>query len=182
LILVSALASLVRLVSAVQLWLAGIIFIGCVLLYGAEVFTRGFLNSSIPEYFEIVGIGFVYVFLFGAAALYGRDEDIIIGFLFDRVPQAVQKWWLLGVHLLVMVTMAVTGIAAFNIMQLQWSTPTPLLGISESTRWFPLAIASISIVFTSGCRVVACIVWLSRRERPQILYPTDPIQDGATEV
>jgi TRAP-type C4-dicarboxylate transport system permease small subunit len=179
---VTALASFVRLVSTVQLWIAGVIFIGCVLFYGAEVFTRGLLNSSIPEYFEIVGIGFIYVFLFGAAALYGRDEDIIIGFLFDRASQAVQKWWLLVVHLLVMVTMAVTGIATFNIIQLQWSTPTPLLGISESTRWFPLAVACVSIVFTSGCRVVACIVWLNRGERPQILYPTDPIQDGATEV
>ena len=176
------LTQFVNFVGAVQLWLAALIFVGCVMLYGAEVFARGLLNRSIPEYFEIVGIGFVYVFLFGAAALYARDEDIVIGFVYDRAPALMQPWWLFGVHTAVAASAVVTASATFDIIALQWTTPTPLLGVPESIRWIPLAIASVSMAATAGCRMAACVVWATRCEQPDLLQPIGSKEDDLREL
>jgi TRAP-type C4-dicarboxylate transport system permease small subunit len=174
--------SIVRFAANLQLWAAAAIFVACVVFYGVEVFARGLLNRSIPEYFEFVGIGFVYVFLFGAAALYGRDEDIVIGYLFDRAPSHARPWWLLLVHALTAATMAATFVATFRIITLQWTTPTPLLGVPEGVRWIPLAIASASITASALVRTVACAAWLRRGERPTLLDPPQPIEDNLKEI
>ena len=71
-------AWLVRALTFVLLVSAGTLFVVSVGVYATEIVLRGGFRTSFPEYYEIVGIAFIYVFLLGAAALYARNEDIII--------------------------------------------------------------------------------------------------------
>jgi TRAP-type C4-dicarboxylate transport system permease small subunit len=166
---VKTLARLVRLAGTAQLWLAAAIFAACIALYAVEIAMRLLFHGGFPDYFEIIGISFLYVFLLGAAALYARDEDIIIDFLYLKAPPAVQAWWLLGVHCIVAVTVAVTAVVTWRLIVLQSAVPTPLLRIPESVRWVPLLIATGSILLTATARAVACAVWIRSGQVPDLL-------------
>jgi TRAP-type C4-dicarboxylate transport system permease small subunit len=94
----------------------------------------------------------------------------------------MQPWWLLGVHTVVAASAVVTAFATFDIIALQWTTPTPLLGVPESIRWIPLGIASVSMVATAGCRMAACIVWATQGEKPDLLLSTASKEDDLREL
>jgi TRAP-type C4-dicarboxylate transport system permease small subunit len=165
------LEKLVWFLSTVQLVASGTLFVALITVYAIEVFVRNAFGGGFVEYYEIVGIGFLYVFMFGAAALYGRDEDITVSFIFLRAPSGLKAWWVLTVYVLICATTVVLGWESWKLISLQWTTPTPLLGVPESTRVVPVFAASISIAITSGCRIVACIVWLISGTRSQLLPP-----------
>ena len=53
---------------------ATVVSIGATMVYAAEIVMRGFLNTGYPDYYEVVGIAFIYIFMFGAGALYARTR------------------------------------------------------------------------------------------------------------
>lgn len=175
-------ARVVRMLAWVQLALAGVLLVEGMCVNGAEIVMRSFFNTSYPDYYEVVGISFIYVFLFSAAALYARDEDIVIDMVFDFVPAAAKPWWVLVVHVIVAMTMVLVLVYTIQLIGLQSRTPTPLLGIPEAVKWWPLAIASTSITFTSLVEAWSCLYWIRSGTRPKTwpyhLFDHDPVEEA----
>lgn len=157
----------VRALTWVQLVVAGVLLVVGMCVNGAEIIMRSFFNTSYPDYYEVVGIAFIYVFLLSAGALYARDEDIVIGMVFDLTPASVRPWWVMVVHVLVAAGMAIVLSYTIRLIGLQSRTPTPLLGIPEAVKWWPLAFASVSIIYTSLVEACSCALWIRSGMRPK---------------
>ncbi len=163
-------ARVVRLLAWAQLAIAGVLFVEATMVYGAEIIMRGMLNTSYPEYYEVVGISFIWIFLLSAGALYARDQDVVIDMIYAHVPKRGQPWWVLVVQLSITATMALTLYYTLWLIDLQSHTPTPLLRVPEAIKWYPLAIASASIVFTSLVEAWRCAIWIATGERPDVWH------------
>lgn len=157
----------VRALAWVQLVAAGVLLVIGMGVNGAEIVMRSFFNTSYPDYYEVVGISFIYVFLLSAGALYARDEDIVIDMLFGLMPPSLRPWWVMAVHVLVAASMAIVLFYTIRLIGLQSSTPTPLLGIPEAVKWWPLAFASVSIIYTSLVEACSCGLWIGSGTRPK---------------
>ena len=175
-------ARLVRGLAWIELGAAGLLLGAATLVYGAEIVMRTFLNTSYPDYYEVVGFTFIYIFLFGAAALYALDEDIVIGMLHDLAPPRLRRWWVLAVYLLVACTMALVLVYTVQLIGLQRNTPTPLLRVPEAIKWYPLAIASVSIIASSLLEAWGCVLWIASGVRPKTwpepLLAQQPVEEA----
>jgi TRAP-type C4-dicarboxylate transport system permease small subunit len=174
-----AAARAVRVMTALYLGLAGVLFVLGLALYATEIMLRYVFDTGLPEYYEIVGIGFIYVFLFGAAALYGRSEDIVIDLLYTRLPPPAQRWLAFAVHLAVAATMLLVAVQGWRLAAAQWNIPTPLLEVSEGIKVIPLVLAAASIAFASATEAWACLIWIATGTRHQIW--TRPFFDQSIE-
>ena len=163
-----AAARLVRALTWLQLTVAGILFVFSLGLYTAEVVMRTGFSTGYPEYYEVVGFAFIYVFLLGAGALYARNEDIMIEAIYQRLSQRAAAWLVLLVYAAMAVTMGVIFVHTWSLIQLQMNTPTPLLGVPESVKWFPLLFLSASVTLTSLVEVWGCANWVASGTRPLV--------------
>ena len=163
-----AAARVVRTLTWAQLALAGVLFILSLGLYTAEVVMRTYFNTGYPEYFEVVGFAFMYVFLLGAGGLYARNEDIMIEAIYHRLGERARMWLVSMVYVAMVVTMAVIFYHTWKLIGLQMNTPTPLLGVPESVKWIPLLFLSASIVFTSLVELWGCVHWIAGGTRPLV--------------
>ena len=175
----AAAAQAVRAMTALCLVLSGTLFVLGLALYATEIMLRYVFDTGLPEYYEIVGIGFIYVFLLGAAALYGRSEDIVIDLLYARLPPAAQRWLAFAIQLAVAATMFLVALEGWRLAVAQWSIPTPLLGVSEGIKVIPLVLAAASIAFTSATEAWACLIWIATGTRRLIW--TRPFFDQSIE-
>jgi TRAP-type C4-dicarboxylate transport system permease small subunit len=174
-----AAARLVRAMTHTYLALAATLFLLGLGLYTTEIVLRYGFRTGIPEYYELVGIGFIWVFLLGAAALYARNEDITIDLLHARLPERARPWLQLAVQLAVAVTMAVVAWYGWDLARRQWRTPTPLLKVSEAVRVAPLVLASASIVLSSLVEAWAALITIQAGRRVRV-WP-HPFFDQETE-
>jgi TRAP-type C4-dicarboxylate transport system permease small subunit len=178
----SAAARAVRVLAWLQLSLAMLILVAATLVYGAEIVMRSFFNTSYPDYYEVVGISFIYVFLFGAGALYARNEDIVIDTLYGFAPRRAKPWWVMIVHIVVALTMVLVLIYTVQLIGLQRSTPTPLLGIPEAVKWWPLAAVSVSMIYSSLVEAWSCALEIISGTRPKTwpnpMFDHDPAEDA----
>ncbi len=163
-----AAARLVRALTWIQLTVAGILFILSLGLYTAEVVMRTGFSTGYPEYYEVVGFAFIYVFLLGAGALYARNEDIMIEAVYQRLGDRAKVWMVLIVYAGMVGTMGVIFVHTWILIQLQMNTPTPLLGVPESVKWFPLLFLSASITLTSLVEMWGCANWVVSGTRPLV--------------
>ena len=163
-----AAARVVRTLTWAQLALAGVLFILSLGLYTAEVVMRTFFNTGYPEYFEVVGFAFMYVFLLGAGGLYARNEDIMIEAVYLRLGERGRMWLVSIVYAAMVVTMAVIFFHTWKLIGLQMNTPTPLLGVPESVKWIPLLFLCASVVFTSLVELWGCAHWIASGMRPLV--------------
>ena len=166
----------VRGLVTVYYWIAGILFVLSLLALTTEITLRYCFNRSIPESAEVIVIGFVYVYLFGAAALYGRNEDITIDVVYRMLPETFQGWLMLVVHLAVGVTMGVVLFYTLTLIELQGHLLTPVALLPMSIWYWPLVVATASILFTSSIEVWACLIWIASGSRPEV-WPRDPQGD-----
>jgi TRAP-type C4-dicarboxylate transport system permease small subunit len=166
-------ARLVRGLTWAQLAMSGVLFILALGLYTAEVVMRTGFSTGYPEYYEVVGYAFIYVFLFGAGALYARNEDIMIEAIYQHLGQRAKAWLELVVYVTMAVTMVIVGIHTWILIGLQMNTPTPLLEVPESVKWFPLLFLCASIAFTSAIEAWGCVIWIARGTRP-LVWTTPP--------
>ena len=112
-----AAARLVRALTWIQLTVAGILFILSLGLYTAEVVMRTGFSTGYPEYYEVVGFAFIYVFLLGAGALYARNEDIMIEAVYQRLGDRAAAWLVLIVYAGMAVTMVMIFIHTWILIQ-----------------------------------------------------------------
>jgi TRAP-type C4-dicarboxylate transport system permease small subunit len=172
-------AGLVRALTVLYLWAAGALFLLGLALYTAEIVLRYGFDSGIPEYYELVGIGFIYVFLLGAAALYARSEDIVIDLIYARLPARAQAWLELAVQVAIVATMIVVAVQAWRLAVAQWNIPTPLLQVPEAVKVLPLVVGAASIALASAVEAWACAMSIASGPRRSIW--TRPFFDQITE-
>jgi TRAP-type C4-dicarboxylate transport system permease small subunit len=106
--------------------------------------------------------------MFGAGALYSLNQDIAIDALHVLVPLRMQQAWMLIIHLTIAATMAVTLFYTLRLIELQSTTPTPLLRVPEAIKWWPLAVAAASMVLSSLVEAWSCAIWMSSGMRPKV--------------
>jgi TRAP-type C4-dicarboxylate transport system permease small subunit len=115
---------------------------------------------------EIVTIGFLYVYMLGAAALYVRNEDIVLDFIYLRFGMRVRAVWLLVIHLAIAATMLVALDATLQMIALQRHVPTPLLRIPLVTQHYAFVAAAAIIMLSSLVNALGCLVALRAGHDP----------------
>lgn len=163
-----AAASAVRGLARLELAAAGLLFALAMIALTAEVIARYGFNTTFQHLHEAVTIVFVYVFMLGAAALYARNEDIVITSLYDRLPRRTRELLLLAVYLMTAVVMAVVLVEAINLAQRQWRLPTPSMRVPRGVYGLAVATAAASILFTSLVECWACLIGLKSGTRPLV--------------
>lgn len=148
------------------LMICTILFGGCLLLLASDIALRYLLRSPMQHVSEIVTIAFIYVYLLGAAALYARNEDISLDFIFRRFGVSAQAIWLMIIYLGVAFTMAVTLVETISLMDIQKGIKTPSMRLPLGIEHAALAIMSLLILFTSLVDALHCWIWFRRGERP----------------
>lgn len=145
----------------------------CVFLFGfstlmltAEIVGRYVFNYPFQYIAETVTIGFIYIFMVGAAALYSRNEDIALDYFFARANSKIQAVWLLLIFLAIACTMSVTLVATVQLIRIQGDVLTPSLRIPLGVEHAALAIAAAMIAFTSLVDALGCLIWAVSGRRP----------------
>lgn len=161
-------AAISRTVMRVELALAGSIFALAMLALTIDVIGRYGFNHTIAHLHEAVTIGFVWVFLLGAAALYARNEDIVIASFADRLPKRWREVLILLVYLLTALVMAVVLVEAIGLARRQWRLPTPSLRLPRGIYGLAVAVAAASMVYTSLVEGWASLIGLRSGARPLV--------------
>jgi TRAP-type C4-dicarboxylate transport system permease small subunit len=152
--------------SAVALGLCIALFGICTVLLSADIVMRYVFNAPMAYVSEVVTIAFIYVYLLGAAALYARNEDLVLDVLYNRVGPRLRQVWLLLIYLGIAATMAVTLQVTVELMVLQRNMPTPLLRIPLIIQHAALVAASVVILFSSLVDALGCCVWMRTGRAP----------------
>lgn len=155
-----------RAVGVLVLGICLVLFGICTALLGVDIFMRYVFEAPMAYVSEIVTIAFIYVYLLGAAALYARNEDLVLDILYNRVGPRMRQVWLLLIYLGIAATMAVTLWTTVELMILQRNMPTPLLRIPLIVEHAALAAACVVILFSSLVDAVGCCVWMRTGREP----------------
>ena len=161
-------ARLVRLLTWLHLAVSGTLFLVSTSALAVDVVLRYFFSAPIAGLHETVMLAFTFVFLLGAAALYARNQDIVLEFVYRRLPAPVRRHLVLVVNLAIIVVLAVVLHQTFRLIDIQWNLPTPALRLPQSVFAFPVAIASVSIILTSLVECWACVLWIGNGIRPPV--------------
>lgn len=161
-------ARLVRLLTWLHLALAGTLFLVATSALAVDVTLRYVFAAPIAGMHEAVTLAFTFVFLLGGAALYARNEDIVLELVYQRLPVPVQRYMVLVVYMAIVVALAVVLYHTFRLIDIQWNLPTPALRVPQAMFAVPVAIASVSIILTSLVECWACVLWIGKGSRPPV--------------
>ncbi|NQU58507.1 MAG: TRAP transporter small permease subunit [Rhodospirillales bacterium] len=161
-------AQMVRALTWLHLAVAGSLFFLSTCALAADVVLRYFFSAPIAGLHESMTLAFTFVFMLGAAALYARNQDIVLDFVYLRLPVQVQRYLVLGVYLAIVVALIVVLYHTIHLINLQWNLPTPALRIPQSVFVVPVAIAMASIIVTSLVESWACVIWICSGIRPSV--------------
>jgi TRAP-type transport system small permease protein len=167
-----------RALMRLELALAGSIFALAMALLTIDVIGRYGFNRTIAHLHEAVTIGFVWVFLLGAAALYARNEDIVIDSLALRLPARAREVLILLVYLLTALVMAVVLVEAIGLARRQWRLPTPSLRLPRGIYGLAVAVAAASMVYTSLVECWASLIGMKSGTRPLVWKGVDDDDDN----
>lgn len=150
----------------VALGVAIALFGACLLLLAADIVMRYVFNEPMAYVSEIVTIAFIYVYLLGAAALYARNEDLILDLLYNRMGPGFRPLWLLLIYLGIAATMLVTIDVTVALMAIQRNMPTPLLRIPLIIQHGALVACCVVILISSLVDALGCVVWMRSGREP----------------
>ena len=166
----------VRFMTHIYLAACGVTFATVLVALTVDITLRYGFNSSILGLHEAVVIAFVYIVLLGSAALYARNEDIVITFFTMRLPDTVQVWVGVGVNVAVASTMGVLLQQTVVLIDAQMQVPTPQLGLPLAIEWIPLAITAASVLATSLVELWAHVLWITTGSRP-LVWSAPPVYE-----
>lgn len=157
-----------RLLSAASLGLCAFLFAASLGLMGAEIVLRYGFDYPLQNVGEAVIIAFIYVYLMGGAALYARNEDIALDYLFRKASVKPQAIWLLAIYLAISATMAVILVETIKLIQVQRGVLTPALRLPLGIEHAALAVAATLIFYASAVEAVGCWIWFRTGTRPAV--------------
>lgn len=136
------------------------------LLLALDILMRYAFNSPMAYVSEVVTIAFIYVYLLGAAALYARNEDLVLDLLYRRVGERFRQVWLLLIYLGIAVTMIMTLQVTIELMILQRFMPTPLLRLPLIIEHGALLACCVVVLVSSLVDALGCLVWIRSGREP----------------
>lgn len=161
-------ARLVRLLTWFHLTVSGTLFLASTTALAVDVVRRYVFSAPIAGLHETVTLAFTFVFLMGAAALYARNDDIVLELVYRRLPAWLRRYLVLAVYLAIIAALAVVLQQTLRLIAIQWSLPTPALRVPQGIFAVPVAIASVSIILTSVVECWACVLWIRTGIRPSV--------------
>jgi TRAP-type C4-dicarboxylate transport system permease small subunit len=162
------LATGTRGISAACLALCVILFVGALGILAAEIVLRYVFGHPLQNIGEAVSIAFIYVYLVGGAALYARNEDVALDYLFLKAGVKVRALWLLVIYLAVALTMAVVLVETLKLIQVQRGVLTPALRLPLGIEHAALALAAGIILYASAVEALGCWIWFRNGTRPRV--------------
>jgi len=149
------------------------LLVACLGTLTAEIVLRYAFNYPLQKVSELVTISFIYVYLVGGAALYARNEDIALDYLYRKAGVKPRALWLLLIYATIALTMAVTLWETVKMMILQKHVLTPTLRLPLSVEFAALAVCAALILYASLVEMLGCWLWLRTGQRPKV-FP-DPV-------
>lgn len=169
--LFQTLAKGTRWMSAACLAVSVFLFAAALCLLTADIVLRYAFDRPLQSVGEAVTIAFIYVYLFGGAALYARNEDIALDYLFRKAGIAIQALWLLAIYLAIAATMAVTFVETLKLIDVQRNVLTPSLRLPLGIEPAALAVAAAIIFYSSAVEAIGCWIWFRSGTRPVVFEP-----------
>ena len=162
------LSRVARSVSAACLALCMLLFVGCLGVLAADIVLRYAFNAPLQNVSEGVIIAFIYVYMIGGAALYARNEDIALDYLFNKAERKPRALWLLAVYLAIAATMTVVLVETVKLMMVQRGVLTPQLRLPLGIEHAALALAATVILYSSLVDAIGCWIWFRSGSRPTL--------------
>lgn len=155
-------------ITAACLALCLILFVGSLGILAAEIALRYVFNHPLQNIGEAVIIAFIYVYMVGGAALYARNEDIALDYLFLKAGVKLRSLWLLLIYLALALTMAVVLVETVKLIQVQRGVLTPALRLPLGIEHAALALAATIILYASLVEALGCWIWFRTGTRPRV--------------
>ena len=114
-----------------------------------NVFARYILNAPILGSVEISRLAFVWASFLAAALCYRQQSHIAITFVVDKLPARIVKWVLLVIYTLTFVFFVIIFYFALQVTFDLRGTSFPVMQITQSWLYLPVAVISFFIAFFS---------------------------------
>jgi TRAP-type C4-dicarboxylate transport system permease small subunit len=144
----------------VELWVAIVAFVFVVLLAMTQVLYRYLLAGSIWWAQEIAQLAMLVAYFFGIAYVYKAKQDIIVGFLVNRLPRRTRVALAIFAQVLTLVFCLFLVVTGLELAPAQLVFYTYILNIPRFYSTLPLVLASISMALTATYYAMAA--WQSR--------------------
>jgi TRAP-type C4-dicarboxylate transport system permease small subunit len=170
---------IVRRLTKALLIVCGVVFCAALAALTLDIAVRVAFGASLRGVQEIVSDLFLYAFFLGAAVLYARHEDVALTFFVRKLPGRWRALLALLTALAIAGSMAVVCFEAIMLTIEQHAMLSADLGIPESVRLAPLALATAAIACTSLVEAWSCLLWALRGARPVLPESTAAPGPGA---
>ena len=148
-------------VGLVELWIAMAAFVFVIVLTMVQVLYRYALAGSIWWAQEIAQLGMLIAYFFGIAYVYKAKQDIVVGFLLNRLPRRTQVALNIFAQILIALFCLLLVVTGLELAPSQLVFFTYILNIPRFYSTLPLIIASASMAATAIYYAIAA--WQSRR-------------------
>ena len=145
----------------VELWVAMAAFVFVIALTMVQVLYRYLLAGSIWWAQEIAQLGMLIAYFFGIAYVYKANQDIVVGFLVNRLPRRVQVALTIFSQILIVCFCLFLVITGLELAPAQLVFFTYILNIPRFYSTLPLIVASASMAITAV--YYAIVAWRSRK-------------------
>jgi TRAP-type C4-dicarboxylate transport system permease small subunit len=155
----------------VELWVAVVAFVFVVGLTMTQVLYRYLLAGSIWWAQEIAQLGMLIAYFFGIAYVYKAKQDIIVGFLVNRLARRVQIALTIFAQILIVMFCLFLVATGLELAPGQLVFFTYILNIPRFYSTLPLIIASASMAMTAAYYTI--VAWKSRKLSPEAAEQAD---------
>jgi TRAP-type C4-dicarboxylate transport system permease small subunit len=146
----------------VELWVAMAAFVFVITLTMVQVLYRYALAGSIWWAQEIAQLGMLIAYFFGISYVYKAKQDIVVGFLLNRLSRPVQARLAIFGQLLIAGFCLLLVVTGLELAPAQLVFFTYILNIPRFYSTLPLIVASASMALTAI--YYAVVAWQSRNE------------------
>jgi TRAP-type C4-dicarboxylate transport system permease small subunit len=101
------------------------------------------------------------MYFVGYAALLRRDDDVVMEYVYRRLPRRGRRWLDLAIALAVLGFFALLLDRAVALFRLMRPTSHPVFPISQSYTVLPLLVAAVACLWVAGYRVVVAAARLT---------------------
>jgi TRAP-type C4-dicarboxylate transport system permease small subunit len=130
-------------------WLTALLSFLFFIMVCINVFSRYLLKTPILASIELSRIFFIWSCFFAAGITFYRQGHIVISFITDLIPSPVRKWTGFIIEMLTAVFFAGLLIWSVEVVVRIWNSEFPILGISQSWLYVPLAVISAIMLLFS---------------------------------
>ncbi len=147
-------------IGLVELWVAMAAFVFVLALTMVQVGYRYFFSGSIWWAQEIAQLAMLIAYFLGIAYVYKAKQDIIVGFLLNRLPRHLQIGLAIFSQIVIALFCVVLVLTGLGLAPAQLVFFTYILNIPRFYSTLPLIIASASMTVTAVYYAMAA--WQSR--------------------